>query len=60
MMTTAPEEQSLLEELISIHHQAYLVTLEYPESEDASMVMASLEKVIVRMEAAHGTESRPL
>lgn len=53
MMTTAPEEQSILEELISIHHQAYLVTLEFPESENASMVVDSLGKVIAEMEGGY-------
>ena len=55
MITTAPEEQSILEELISIHHQAYLVTLGYSESEDACMVVDNLEGVIVKLE---GTDEK--
>ena len=54
MITTAPEEQSLLEGLISIHHQAYLVTLEYPESENTQMVVDNLRGVIVKLEDTDG------
>lgn len=49
-IVTAPEKETLLERLITIHHQAYLVTLEYLESEDASMVVDLLGEIIDEME----------